>query len=721
MKAALERLAIRIARRPRVAILTVVSLGIAAGAIGIPLVDELRFSSSDLETRGSESVRAATAIERATGAAPAPTIFALLRTHFPVRSPADQSYILALAHTLEGQPDIAKVASFPQASLIEKVDLEPYFFAANGRWTLIAAAARSGVQRTARASALATALTDAFPPDSGVTLGGSTIVDEELGAVTREDLERAELWVLPLLALLLMAIFRRALAATLPLLIGVLTVLETFAVLRLLSAAGVQVSLFSLPAATGLSLGLGIDYSLLGVSRFREEAVRHDSSTDAAIATLATAGRTIVFSAATIACCMAVLMVIPIPLVFSVGLAVSICACLAAANAVILLPAVGVSSGERLRSRPRRAKPTISVGDAWFRLSSLVTRRPWPIAIAVAATLIALGLPALGLRFHGVDVNMLPPGAGARKAASILEREFEPSVNDEILSLLIHAPRPPGGERTVAKYEEAVARTAGVNNVNTVRQIGAELWELNVLSSGPRLSPASIALVKRLRGGSHGLRVEVASPSSSFLDEQASLRGELIVIIVVIALGTYALLFSMTKSILLPLKTVMMSGLTFAATFGLLALIFQREPLMGVLAAANHGDMELTQPILMLSAVFGLSTDYSVFVISRIQEERHAGRDDRSAIAVGLSRSGPVVTSAAFVFCVTIAAFASSSVALIRETAAGMAIAVLIDATLVRALLLPAAMALLGPYNWWLPRPLQRLFGRFDSVWGTLD
>ncbi len=719
MKAALERLAVKIARRPQVAILAAVSLGIAAGAIGIPLVDELRFSSNDLETRGSESVRAATAIERATGAAPAPTIFALLRTRSPVLSPADQSHILALAHTLKAQPDIAKVASFPQASLIEKADLQSYFFAANGRWTLIAAAARAGVQRTARASALATALTDEFPPDSGVILGGSTIVDEELGAAARGDLERAELWVLPLLALLLMVIFRRALAAALPLLIGVLTVLETFAILRLLSAAGVQVSLFSLPAATGLSLGLGIDYSLLGVSRFREEAVRHDAPTDAAIATLATAGRTIVFSAATIACSMTVLMAIPIPLVFSVGLAVSICACVAAANAVILLAAVSVSFGERLRPRPRRVEPSISVGDAWFRLSSLVTRHPWPIAITVAATLVALGLPALGLRFHGVDVNMLPPGAGARKATSILEREFEPSVNDEILSLLIHAP--PGSEDAVAGYQEAVARAPGVSNVNTVRQIGAELWELSVLSSGPRLSPASIALVERLRGGSRGLRVEVASPSSSYLDEQASLRGELIAIVVVIALGTYALLFSMTKSILLPLKTVLMSGLTFAATFGLLALIFQREPLMGVLAAANHGDMELTQPILMLSAVFGLSTDYSVFVISRIQEERRAGRDDRSAIAAGLSRSGPVVTSAAFVFCVTIAAFASSSVALIRETAAGMAIAVLIDATLVRALLLPATMALLGPYNWWLPRPLHRLFGRLDSVWGTLD
>jgi uncharacterized membrane protein YdfJ with MMPL/SSD domain len=719
MKAALERLAIRIARGPRIAILAALSLGIAAGAIGVPLVDELRFSSGDLETRGSESVRAATTIERSTGAAPSPTIFALLPTHAPVQSPAEQSRILTLAHTIEAQPDIAKVVSYPQASPIEKADLESDFFAADGRWTLIAASARAGVQRTARASALANALIDEFPPDSGVILGGSTIVDEELGAITRRDLERTELWVLPLLALLLIAIFRRALAAALPLLIGVLTVLETFAALRLLNAAGVQVSLFSLPAATGLSLGLGIDYSLLGVSRFREEAVRHETPTGAAIATLATAGRTILFSAATIACCMAVLMVIPIPLVFSVGLAVSICACVAAANAVILLPAVSVCFGERLRSRPRRVERSISAGDAWFRLSSLVTRRPWPIAIVVAATLTAMGVPALGLRFHGADVDMLPPGAGARKATSVLEREFAPTVNHEIIALLIHAA--PGSGGAIADYQEAVARIVGSNDVNPLHQIGAELWELDVLSPGSRLSPASTALVERLRGKSHGLRVEAASPSSSYLDEQASLRGELIVIVIAIALATYALLFSMTKSILLPLKTVMMSGLTFAATFGLLALIFQREPLMGVLAAANHGDMELTQPILMLSAVFGLSTDYSVFVISRIQEERRAGREDRRAIAAGLSSSGPVVTSAAFVFCVTIAAFASSSVALIRETAAGMAIAVLIDATLVRALLLPATMALLGPYNWWLPRRLHRFFGRWDGVWGTLD
>jgi RND superfamily putative drug exporter len=199
--------------------------------------------------------------------------------------------------------------------------------------------------------------------------------------------------------------------------------------------------------------------------------------------------------------------------------------------------------------------------------------------------LVALAIPALGLSFHGIDVNALPRGANARVASDVMAQEFEPAVSDEIMALLIHAPR--SSEVAVDDYQEQVAKMPGVDNVYKAESIGRRLWEIGVVSLGPRLSATSIDLVKRLRGGHEPFPVEVSSPSASFLDQQASLRDHLLAIVLVIVLGTYALLFSMTRSIVLPLKTLAMNGLTFAATFGLIVLIFQRQPLMGLFAAGG--------------------------------------------------------------------------------------------------------------------------------------
>ncbi|HUN77868.1 MAG TPA: MMPL family transporter [Solirubrobacteraceae bacterium] len=740
MAGALRRLASWIARRPRAVIAAGLTLGALAGALGLPLIGELRFSSGDLDAQGSESVRAADSIERATGAAPAPTVFALVPLHRGGEGGGEAGTgagllgtagtrqgalapVRAVARELGAQGAVARVASYPQAAVIEKATLSRYFFSFGREWSFVAAAVRAGVQRTSRGVRLARRLLADFPPRSGIELGGSTIADEELAATARRELDRTELWLVALLAVLLLCIFRRAAAAGLPLLLGVLTLLETLAVLRGLHAAGVQLSLFALPSASGLSLGLGIDYSLLGVSRFREEVAGGLGDERAAAATLVAAGRTVLFSAGTIACCMATLMLVPVTLVFSVGLAVSVCACVAAANAVLLLPAVCMCWGGHLRTRARRGG-RVSLRGAWRRLAVLVTRRPAPVAIAVSGLLLALCVPAFGLRFHGIDASALPPGSGARVAQETVERDFEPSVGDEIVPLLVRAPRRAGAR--VAAYRERVAATGDVYAASKARSIGRGLWEIDVVARGRRLSPGSLALVRSLRAGHRGLDVEVTGPAASYLDEQASLRGDLLAIVLAISLAAWVLLAAMTRSLVLPLKTLAMSGLTFAATFGLVVLLFQREPLMGLLTDGGGGELEASQPILMLGAVFGLTLDYTVFVLARIQEARRPGVEVRAAIAEGMAHSGPVVSAAALVFCVTVAAFATSSVMLVRETAAAMAIAVAIDATLVRGLLLPSLMALLGPYNWWLPKGLSRWLARASTEeWrdfsGTLD
>ncbi len=718
MTSALMRLANRIVQRPRTALILALALGLAAGAVGLPLLGELHFSTSDLDASGSQSVHAARTIEASTGIAPAPTIFALLPTNALALSPTGQRSIVALADALLQVPGVARVGSYPQASLFERTALQRYFSSRSEHWAFVAAAARAGVLRSDRASRLARALLARFPPRSHVLLGGSTIADEELGALARGQLEHTELWVLPLLALLLGAIFRRPAAAALAFAIGVLALLETLAALRVLHGAGVHVSLFCLPVASGLALGLGIDYGLLGISRFREEARAHADEAracapgDAARATLATAGRTILFSALTIGCCGAALVPVSVPLVSSGGLAVALCAVAAAFNALVLLPAVCVPFARRVQTsgrgcgqtlgRGRRQTPVHERGsELWGSLAVFVTRRPAPIALVVGACLIALGVPALGLRFHGVDVEALPHGAGARTAAAVLQDEFEPAVSDELVSLLVHAPRT--SRAAVVRYKERVAGLPEVRDTHEATAIAPGLWQIELASRGARLSSTSVALVRRLRGMRAPFPVEVSSPSASYLDQRASLSGALPAILLAIALGTGVPLLVMTRSLVLPLKTLLLNALTVAATFGLVVLLFQKRPLMGVFADGSSGFLETAQPILMLSAVFGLSTDYNVFVISRIQEARSERRSERAAIADGPARSGPIVTAAAFVLCCTLAAFASSSIMLIRETALGMAIAVAIDATLVRALLLPALMALLGRYNWWLP------------------
>jgi len=707
MREPLQRLAERIARRPGRVLLGLLALGALSTAFGLPLLGELSFSSSDLEARGSQSVRTAATIERLTHEAPAPTVFALVRND-PTSTPAQvSSRVAGVAQALAALPGIAQVASFPQAALIEKITLRRYFFSRDGRWSFVAANVRAGVRRTARAAQLARRLLARFPPSSGVLLGGSTVADEQLGVATRGELAATERWLLPLLALLLLAIFRRPAAAALPLLIGLLTLAQALALLRLAHLAGAQISLLALPIASGLSLGLGVDYSLLGVTRFREEVAHGSSQREAARTMLGTAGRTVVFSAGTIACCMAALAFVPVPLVAATGLAVGLCACAAAANALLLLPAACVLWGSHLTAPPGLLRPRGVARGAWARLAELVTRRAAPVALASAAVLLALGAPALGLRFHGVDAGALPTGTGGRVAAEVVERDFEPAVGDEILSLLVRAPHTQ--RAAVEAFRHRVARMPGVRSVyREARAIGPDKWELNVVSRAPRLAPASLKLVKRVRTERTPFPVTVASPAASFLDQQATLAGQLPAIALALALGVCALVFAMTRSLVLPLKALALNGLTFAAAFGLVALLFQREPLTGLLADGGGGGLEVVQPIVMLGAVFGLSTDYNLFVLARIQEARRAGAGERAAIALGLQRSGPVVSAAALVFCVTVAAFATSAVEPVRETAAGMALAVAIDATLVRALLLPSAMALLGPYNWWLPEGLSR-------------
>jgi RND superfamily putative drug exporter len=311
--------------------------------------------------------------------------------------------------------------------------------------------------------------------------------------------------------------------------------------------------------------------------------------------------------------------------------------------------------------------------------------------------LVVLGLPALGVRFIGVDATVLPTSASARRATDQLAASFAPNI-DSPLHVAIAAGDP--GAAVAAIHALPDIATATRPN-----RIGPTLWSLDVIPRADAMSGPTKALVRRAR---EIPAVSVTGRTAWYLDTSASLKRNLPRALAILVLSTFVLLFIVTRSLVLPLKTLVMNVLGLSAAFGMLVFVFQDGRLEGLLGYRSQGALDLTQPVLLAAIAFGLATDYGVFLLSRIKEAHDDGLENREAVALGLERTGRVVTSAALLFCVAVGAFASSSILLVKELGLGIAFAVAVDASLVRALLVPSLMALLGDWNWWTPGPLRR-------------
>ncbi len=505
--------------------------------------------------------------------------------------------------------------------------------------------------------------------------------------------------------------FRSLVAALLPLMVGGLAIVGTLVTLRVASEFG-SISIFSLNLVTGLGLGLAIDYSLFIVSRYREEIARSGPGLEAMRRTMATAGRTVLFSSLTVAGALASLLVFPQRFLYSMGIGGSLVALIAAAIALIVLPAVLVLLGERVNSlappflhrRAERDSRPASEGF-WYRLSQLVMRFPARIAIASAALLIVLGLPFWSINFTSVDAQVLPQSTSARQVDDTLRAEFPP-FRDQPIVLELSDAAPAEAQRLA----DDVAGLDGVQAVNPPRELGDSRYVVEAVSASPPLSEQSQDLVERLRElpGS----IAVSGFTAHYLDLQASLGDHLPKVLAIVVIVTFVVLFLMTGSVILPIKQVLMNALGLSATFGILVFVFQDGRFEDLLGYTSQGGLESTQPLLLFAVVFGLSTDYGVFLLARIKEARDGGYDDRESVAVGLERTGRIVTAAALLFSVAIGAFVTSQVIFIKELGFGTAVAVLIDATIIRALLVPSLMRLLGRWNWWAPGPLRRLHRR---------
>ena len=520
----------------------------------------------------------------------------------------------------------------------------------------------------------------------------------------------------PILFLLSLLFFRSAVAALLPLMIGGLAIVGTFRLLRVANEF-VDVSIFALNLTTGLGLGLAIDYSLFVVSRYREEIARTGPGAAAMRRTLNTAGRTVLFSSITVAVALASLMVFPQRFLYSMGLGGMLVALLAATIALTVLPAVLALLGNRVNSwspsflqRRAEREATATHEGFWYRLSQFVMRRPIPIATVTALVLIVLGIPFWSIKFTSVDAQVLPQSASARQVDNVMRAEFPP-FHDTPNLLLVENATP----QALSAVHGEVSDVPGIAQVQPPQTLANGDAVIVAYSDHSYISDESRNAVKDIRdlpvpGTSQLL---VSGEAAHFVDLQNSLKTHAPIALAIVIVATLIVLFLMTGSLILPVKQLVMNVLNLSAVFGILVFIFQDGRLEGLLDYRGQGALEQTMPILLFAVVFGLSTDYGVFLLSRIKEAHASGIPSSEAGAVGLERTGRIVTAAAVLFAIAIGAFATSQIIFIKENGIGTALAVLIDASLIRALLVPSLMELLGDWNWWAPKPLRRLHERF--------
>jgi RND superfamily putative drug exporter len=559
--------------------------------------------------------------------------------------------------------------------------------------------AAEGVKPVAEASSL------------DVAVGGFAAGFNETNDQTRKDLTKAELIAFPILALLLLFVFRGVVAAAIPLVMGGISIVGTLLVLRLMSGL-TDTSLFALNIATGLSLGLAVDYALLLVSRYREELARDGPTREAHRRTVQTAGRTALFSGLTVAAAMAALIVMPQRFLYSMAVAGASVAVLSAVIALLVVPSMLALLGTRIDALSIRRGPAVSdSSDGWYRLARGVMRRPVAVALASSALLLAAAAPLLWTTLTGPSAEAVPPGQPSYDAYRYLEAHYPRDVTEAVTVTVDGSAPPP----QLAAFQRRVESVPGVVRGAPFAPASDDVAYANFALAEPALGGESQDSVQAIRALAPppGTAALVSGNTAGFIDQKQSLIEHAPLVVAIIALTTLILLFLLTGSVLLPLKTLLMNSLTLGATLGILVLAFQAGWLDAPLDYTGPAAIEVTSIVFLFAVLFGLATDYAVLVMARIKERYDAGDSNEEAVAVGIARTGRVITAAALAIAVVFLAFGVSSVFFVKQIAIGMAFGVMIDATIVRALLVPSLMRLLGEWNWWAPAPLRRLQLRF--------
>jgi RND superfamily putative drug exporter len=545
-----------------------------------------------------------------------------------------------------------------------------------------------------------------------VTVGGLAAGFNEVNDTVHSDLIRAELIAFPLLALLLLIVFRGVVAASIPLLVGMVSIGGTFLTLLVMSKF-VATSVFALNITTAMGLGLAVDYGLLLVTRYREELERDGPSRESHRRLVESAGRTVIFSGLTVAAAMAAVTLLPQRFLYSVGAGGAIVSLFAAFGALLIVPSLLALLGERVNALSLRRGPALSdESGGWYRLARGVMRRPVTVALGSAALLLLLAVPVLGVKLTIPGTDSVPAGKPSRKVVVTVDRDYPATLGTPV-SVAVDGSASTEQLRHLARR---IAAVKGIGAPSPFQRISPDLALANFGLSGTAddaLTDETQNAVRTIRAMTGPAPLLISGFTAEFLDLKTSLRDNLPLVIGVIALTTLVLLFMLTGSIVLPLKTLLMNILTLAGTLGVIVAAFQWGLLDGPLGYSGPKGMETSTLVLMFAVIFGLSTDYAVLVLARIKELHDSGLPNEEAVARGIARTGRVISAAAICLAAVFLAFTTSSIFFMKEAGIGYAAAVLIDATLVRALLVPALMRLFGNWNWWAPAPLRRFQQRY--------
>ncbi|ROQ70409.1 RND superfamily putative drug exporter [Streptomyces sp. 840.1] len=712
-----ERIAELAIRRPRlilvVAVVAVALMGVlGSGAFG-------KLLGGGYDDPASPSTRAGKVIDEKFGGET--NLVLLVRAGGGrVDAPAARQSGRALLASLKKEKSLDNVVSFwdTGSAALRSED---------GREAMVLAHVKgNGTERDENAKGVIDAYSGPYEDGLTVRAGGAAAVTSEMGTQSGKDLLLAEGIAVPLTLVLLLIVFGSAVAALLPLVIGIIAIAGTFAELFLLGSV-TDVSVFAVNLTTALGLGLGIDYALLMISRFREQLATGASVDDAVRRTVGTAGRTVAFSAATVAAALAALLVFPQYFLRSFGYAGVGVVAIAAFSTLFVMPALFTVLGHRVNSgRMPWSKPGRSSARAplWGRLAGTVMRRPALTALPVLAVLLVAASPLLGITFGTPDERVLPSGAESRQVSAVLQEKFDGN-DDAALHVVIDSSV---GRAPLGSYAAGLSGLKGVARVETSagtytggRSTAAgdpslgrpDAQRINVVSALEPKSDESQALVGEVRAlappaGSQAL---VGGTDAVLVDAKGAIADRLPIAVTLVVLTTFLLLFLFTGSIVQPLRALVLNLISLGATLGVMTWIFQDGHLSSLLGFTAQ-PMEVSMTVLMFCIAFGLSMDYEVFVTSRIKELHDQGEDNESAVTNGLGHTGRIVSAAACLLAVSFFAFGTAELSFMQLFGLGSGLAILIDAVAVRGILVPAAMRLLGRTAWYAPGFLRRVHGR---------
>jgi putative drug exporter of the RND superfamily len=540
----------------------------------------------------------------------------------------------------------------------------------------------------------------------GLTIysGGVGVVGNAINKKIADDLKIAEAVSIPLTFILLVLVFGAMAASAMPLIVGVSAILGAFFLLYLISLV-TTVSVYALNLTTGLGLGLGIDYALLIVNRFREELHRGKSVEDSIVDTMASAGKTVFYSGLTVLVTLLSLTFFPLPFLKSFGYAGVSVVAIAVAGALFGLPPILAMLGKKVdKGVVRRSAITHKDEGRWAQTARLVMKRPVAVVLLSLIVIGILAAPIKNIAFSQGDARILPASNPAAIATAIQESRFESNIATIDIIILNGVER----ETEIASYIEDIKKVSGIVSVAAPQAFGRDIRITAYESMLPR-SPEAQKLINDLRDVPAPVGTLIGGVAADYTDTQEGISQTLPLALGWIAISVLILLFVFTGSIILPIKAVLLNVLSLAATMGVMTWIFVDGNLQWLVGSFTvTGTLDTSIVILIFVVVFGLSMDYELFLLSRIREEHLLGRSNVESVATGLQRSARIITAAAVILAVVFAAFVTSGVTSIKMMGFGVAFAVILDATLIRALLVPALMRLLGERNWWAPKAMQR-------------